>query len=122
MRRHFVVLMAIVLGSLAWGQSAPASGQQSMPGMDMSGHDMSNMKDMPTKDSATDKEDPDTSAHAMHSMEGHMDMGPHMKMTALRKVKPGDAMRAQQVADEARKAAEQYTDYHKALAAGFRIF
>ena len=92
-----------------------------MPGMDMSGHDMSNMKDMPMKD-ANDKEDPDASAHVMNSMEGHMDMGPHMKMTALRKAKPGDAVRAQEVSEQARKAAEQYSDYHKALADGFQIF
>ena len=51
-----------------------------------------------------------------------MDMGPHMKMTALRPPKPGDAARAQQVADEARKASEKYTDYHTALADGYKIF
>jgi len=124
--RHFIVLFATVLiCSVAWGQtpnSAPAnsqdSNQQSMPGMDMSHHDMSSMKDTPT---ASDKED-DTSAHVMHSMEGHMDMGPHMKMTALRQAKPGDAERAQQVAEAARKAAEKYLDYHVALADGFQIF
>jgi hypothetical protein len=58
----------------------------------------------------------------MSSMEGHMDMGPHMKMTALRPAKPGDAARAQQVVDEARMAAERYTDFHVALADGFKIF
>ena len=58
----------------------------------------------------------------MHSMEGHMDMGPHMKMTALRQPKPGDAARAQQVAEAARKASEKYKDYHVALAEGFKIF
>ena len=58
----------------------------------------------------------------MHSMEGHMDMGPHMKMTALRTAKPGDAARAQQVAGEARDAAEKYKDYRTALADGFKIF
>ena len=67
----------------------------------------------------------DGSAHAMHSMEGrHMDMdiGPHMKMTALRDPKPGDAERAAAVVDAARKVAEQYTDYKTALADGFQIF
>ena len=98
-----------------------------MPGMDMSGksgHDMSNMR-TPMKDMnmGGDKDaDSDASTHVMNSMEGHMDMGPHMKMTALRPAKPGDAARAQQVADEARKAAEKYTDYHAALADGFIIF
>ena len=43
----------------------------------MSGHDMSSMqmKDMPMGP----EKDSDASAHAMHSMEGHMDMGPHMR-------------------------------------------
>ncbi len=58
----------------------------------------------------------------MHSMEGHMDMGPHMKMTALRPAKPGDAERAQAVVEAARKASEKYIDYHAALADGFKIF
>ena len=91
-----------------------------MPGMDMSGmhHDMSNMK---TGDSDKDA-DPDAAAHVMHSMEGHMDMGPHMKMTALRQAKPGDAERAQQVAEAARAAANKYLDYHVALDDGFKIF
>jgi hypothetical protein len=55
-------------------------------------------------------------------MEGHMDMSPHMKMTTLRPAKPGDIARAQQIAEQARQAAEKYRDYHTALADGFRIF
>jgi len=136
MRDRIVVFITVLMCSVAWGQtpSAPASGassatpsagQQSapgmnMPGMDMSGHDMSKMKDMPM-DGEKDA-DSDASAHVMKSMEGHMDMGPHMKMTALRQPKPGDAARAQQVAEEARKASEKYTDYHTALAEGYEIF
>jgi hypothetical protein len=127
MRNRIVFSVAILTCSIAWGQtpaapssSAPASGQQSMPGMDMS----KPMKDMPMgaeKDS--DKEaDSDASTHVMNSMEGHMDMGPHMQMTALRTPKPGDTARAQQVADDARKAAERYTDYRTALGEGFKIF
>ena len=87
--------------------------------MDMSGSmhdDISNMKDMPMDN------DSETSSHVMHSMEGHMDMGPHMKMTALRQPKPGDAARAQRVAEQAREAPEKYNDYHAALADGFKIF
>lgn len=120
MRHRILVLISIaLLSSVAWGQTpgtmpANASGsQQSMPSMDMSGHHMSNK--------GADK-DSDAASHVMRSMEGHMDMGPHMKMTALRQPKPGDAARAQQVAAEARKAAEKYTDYHAALADGFKIF
>jgi hypothetical protein len=89
--------------------------------MNMPDHDMSNMKDMPGMDMGKDA-DSEASAHAMHSMEGHMDMGPHMKMTALRPPKPGDAERAQQVVEGARRASEKYTDYHVALADGFKIF
>jgi hypothetical protein len=124
------IVFALLCCSIAWGQTsgtpssnAPSGGQQSMPGMDMSGHDMSHMKDMPMGGKDADKDnDSDASAHVMSSMEGHMDMGPHMKMTALRQAKPGDAARAQQIVDEARKAAAKYTDYHAALADGFEIF
>jgi hypothetical protein len=93
-----------------------------MPGMDMSGHDMSNMKGMDMSADKDSDKDSDASAHAMHSMEGHMDMGPHMKMTALRPAKPGDADRAKEVADSARKASEKYIDYRTALAEGYQIF
>lgn len=61
-------------------------------------------------------------AHAMHSMEGHMDMGPHMKMTALRQPRQEDRERAQKIAEQARKVAEKYIDYHTVLADGFKIF
>ncbi len=121
-----LLMLASMFASVTWGQQQPAaaspSAHQNMPGMDMSGHDMSNMKDMGAdKDKDADKES-DASAHAMHSMEGHMDMGPHMKMTALRPARPGDAERAQKVVDAARKASEKYLDYHVALADGFKIF
>ncbi len=123
MRSRISVFVTFLLCSVSWGQTqnspssdsgTHATGQQSMPGMDMS-----NMKDMPK---GNDKEDADASAHVMHSLEGHMDMGPHMKMTALRQPRPGDDMRAQEVADEARKAAEEYKDYHVAFDNGFKIF
>jgi hypothetical protein len=130
MRSRIVVFVGILMCSIAWGQTqdppssgTSSTGQQSMPGMDMSGqsgHDMSNMKGM---NMGGDKDaDNDASAHVMKSMEGHMDMGPHMKMTALRQPKPGDTARAQQVAEEARRASEKYTDYHTALADGYQIF
>jgi hypothetical protein len=117
----------MLLYSVAWGQAQTAApnaatpnGQPSMPGMDMPGHDMSGMKDTPGTESK--ENDGDAGAHVMHSMEGHMDMGPHMKMTALRPAKPGDAARAQDVAESARKASEKYSDYRAALADGYKIF
>jgi hypothetical protein len=94
-----------------------------MPGMGMSGmshQDTSNLKDLPLdSDTGTNG---DAASHAMHSMEGHMDMGPHMKMTDLRQPKAGDAERAQRVVAAARKVSEKYADYRTALADGFRIF
>src|ERR1700722_11317525 len=126
---RFAIFISILTCSVAWGQttSTPANGaqpagRQSMPGMDMPGHDMSNtsMKDTPSS-SEKDAEN-DAAAHVMNSMAGHMDMGPHMKMTSLRQPKSGDAARAQQVAEEARKASEKYTDYRTALADGYKIF
>jgi hypothetical protein len=88
-----------------------------MKGMNMPGPDMSKMSG---QDSA---EDPDTSMHVMHSMEGHhMEMSAHMKMTALRAAQPGDAAKAQQVVEVARGVMEKYKDYHVALNEGFTIF
>jgi hypothetical protein len=132
MRNGTVVFVAIasMMCSGAWAQTSgaptgvPPTAQSSMPGM--SGHDMSNMhmKDLPM---AAEKEgereaESDASAHVMNSMEGHMDMGPHMKMTALRPLKPGDGARAREIAEQARKASEKYTDYRIALADGYKIF
>ena len=64
----------------------------------------------------------DGSAHAMHAMEGHMEMGAHMKMTALRTTKPGDPEKAQQVVEAARTVADKYKDYKVALHDGYKIF
>lgn len=129
MRNRILISFTILLCSVAWGQTqstpsttAPAGSQQSMPGMDMSHHDMSNMKGMQMGSDKGDEADNDASTHVMNSMEGHMNMGPHMKMTALRQLKPGDDARAKQVAEQARKASEKYSDYHTALADGFEIF
>jgi hypothetical protein len=126
MRNRIGILISLFLSASVMlsqqqpASSAPPNAQSSIPGMDMSGHGMSGMqmKDVPI---SADK-DSDASAHAMHSMEGHMDMGPHMKMTALRPAKPGDAARAKDVVEAARKTSEKYLDYHVALNDGFKIF
>lgn len=98
---------------------AQQNGTHDMKEMNMPGHDMSTMSSQNPSDEAPD----DASAHAMHSMEGHhMDMGPHMKMTALRPAQPGDAERAQQVVVAARSVMEKYKDYHTALNDNFHIF
>jgi hypothetical protein len=96
---------------------AQQNSPQDMKGMNMPSHDMSKMSGQ------APAEDADASAHAMQSMEGHhMDMGPHMKMTALRAPQPGDAEKAQQVVVVAREVMEKYKDYHVALNEGFTIF
>ena len=123
-RTVVLALMMIFSSSLLWSQEqAPQTPQQpqgDMPGMDMSSHDMSSMNSDAHDMSGMASEG---SAQAMQSMEGHhMDMGPHMKMTALRQPKPGDQEKADQVAQAARKVAEKYTDYKVALADGFEIF
>jgi hypothetical protein len=115
-----VFIAALVLtGCVAWSQDTQ---NQPMPGMDMSGHDMSktsghaNGKEMSGDEAASQ-------APVMHSMEGHhMDMGPHMKMTDIRPLKPGDEERAEKVVEAARRVAEKYKDYHAALNDGFQIF
>ncbi len=127
MRPLTVLLISLLSGVVsAQGPAALANaqpfGQQTMPSSDQPGHDMSNMEGMsmaaePDKDSSQG-----ASMHAMQSMEGHMNMGPHMKMTELRPAQPGDAERAQSVVEAARKTCAKYMDYHAALADGFKIF
>ncbi len=56
------------------------------------------------------------SAHNSDAMAGHMEM------TALRPLQPGDKQRADAIVAAARKAAEPYMDYRKALADGYTIF
>ncbi|MGA8308822.1 MAG: hypothetical protein WB755_02250 [Terriglobales bacterium] len=93
----------------------PASSPATSPAtMKMSDSDM---RDMPGMNNS------DGTAHAMRSMQDRkMDMGPHMKITTLRELKPGDQEKADQVVAAARKAAETYMDYKTALADGYKIF
>ena len=61
--------------------------------------------------------------HAMHAMSHrHLDMGPHMKMTAMRPLRAGDQQRADQIVEAAKHVMQHYADYHEALADGFHIF
>jgi len=126
MRNGIVTFIAILMCSIAWGQTANTPSGDAQLRSHMPTHDMSNMsmKDMPMSPEKDGEKEADAEAgtHVMNSMEGHMDMGPHMKMTALHELKPGDTARAQQIAGEARKASEKYIDYHAALADGYKIF
>jgi hypothetical protein len=107
--------------ALAFAQQNSPSAQSpdanDLKGMDMPGRDMSQMGSQSSKSSD------ETNTHVMHSMEGHhMGMGPHMKMTALRSARPGDAERAQKIVVAARAVMDKYNDYHIALNDGFHIF
>lgn len=103
---------------LCFSLALPAQEAHEMRGMDMSPPAASaphNKSDMPGLS--------DGGASAMQAMEGHhLDMGPHMKMTTLRSLQPGDQQKAEQVAQAARAVAERYRDYKVALADGYRIF
>ncbi|MGB6111670.1 MAG: hypothetical protein WBG35_11145, partial [Acidobacteriaceae bacterium] len=49
-------------------------------------------------------------------------MAGHMYLTSLRPMQPGDQQKADAVVAAAKQAMEPYRDYHKARAAGYRIF
>jgi hypothetical protein len=78
-------------------------------------HDMQSMGEMQPSNENT--------APAVRAMSSHhMHMDAHMKMTALRPPKPGDAGRADGIAWTAGLAIDKYRDYKTALADGFKIF
>jgi hypothetical protein len=108
----------LLLITFSANQSADGqSSSDSMPGMDMS-HSHSQTQGMHDTQGMGEG-----AASAMQSMASrHIDMGPHMKMTDLRPIQPGDKEKADQVAQAARAVAEKYQDYKVALADGFKIF
>lgn len=115
------LLVAILCCSFASGQTQARSGNdRPSPSTEMNGVSHDDMAHMPM--GKANPGDNETSAHVMHSMEGHMDMGPHMKMTSMRRSEPGDAERARQVVEAARQVSKKYMDYHAALNDGFKIF
>ncbi|MDQ3908182.1 MAG: hypothetical protein M3268_07540 [Acidobacteriota bacterium] len=63
----------------------------------------------------------DASADTAQGAPGEMDMGPHMRMTAARALRPGDEERAGEIAARARRAVEKYRDYRAALRDGYEI-
>lgn len=52
----------------------------------------------------------------------HMNMGPHMKMTAFRPVMPADIARINAIVQNAHVCFDKYKDYHLALQDGYQIF
>jgi hypothetical protein len=64
-----------------------------------------------------------TDAMLRHAHDDHdHHMGPHMKMSALRPVQPGDQQKADDIVKKTRAAIEKYQDPAVAEADGFRLF
>jgi hypothetical protein len=112
MRAGFLIwLLLFFTLALAQNQAAQVAGTE---GSQASKND-SSIEGMPELES--------DNAVAAQSMEKHqLDMGPHMKMTALRPLEPGDQAQADRVLEAARATAEKYRDYRLALADGYKIF
>ena len=110
----FALTVVVMLFFLTRGSVARQHEQQSptsMAGMNMGQNSSPGTSDEQEMGAATQM----MSSH-------HMDMGPHMKMTALRPPSPGDEQRARKIIDGAREVMSKYQDYHAALADGFKIF
>jgi hypothetical protein len=67
--------------------------------------------------------DRDNQTHVTETMSSHqMHMGPHMKMTDLRPENAEDAKKADEIVKILQADLKKYTDYHVAIADGFRPF
>jgi hypothetical protein len=111
----FVALTAIPALNAQQSQNQQKTQDDSMPGMHMGDSQKDAQKDPAAS--------PQTEAAANEEMSmKHMDMGPHMYMTALRPSNPADEKRAQEIVDQLRPALVKYKDYHVALDEGFKIF
>ena len=107
-------VVVLLLIKLASAQQQPAHSSDSPQAMgSMDGMQMQH-------DSAPSEQEQNAATQMMSSH--HMDMGPHMKMTALREPQKGDQERAKAIVDEARAVMDKYRDYHAALNDGFKIF
>lgn len=85
----------------------------------------------PKESAPPSAEEANTATEAMsmhHHGEGdegpghHHEMGPHMKMSALRAAQPGDQQKAEQLVATARAGIEKYKDSKAAEADGFKMF
>ena len=105
-----VRISVVTLVATALALSAPAFADD-MKGMDMSGHDMSQM----SEDEAMD--------HDMHMGHGDMkNMSLHMAYTDLRPGNDSDKLRAAVLVTDLQHALANYKDYHVAEADGFKPF
>jgi hypothetical protein len=115
-RKRWAVVLAAALPlffARGVGAQSPEQGQNHSQ---MSGMDMSQMRHDET-------EHPDAARAATDSMSSmHMDMSPHMYMTALRPENPNDEKRAAAILKVLRGSIEKYADYHAAIADGYQIY
>jgi hypothetical protein len=118
MKKNRWIILLLAIFTLPFITQISAQQNQTPPPQkpDMPGMDMGEMQ----HDTKTAPQAAMSANEQMSDM--HMDMGPHMHMTDLRKPSPEDEQRAQQILDKLRPAIEQYKDYHKALDDGFKIF
>src|SRR5580704_18835194 len=115
-KNGWLILLLAVFAIPLFPRLRAQQNQNPPPKSDMPGMDMGEMQ----RDT---KAAPQAAASANEQMSDmHMDMGPHMHMTELRKPSPEDEQRAAQIVEKLRPAIEQYKDYHKALDDGFKIF
>jgi hypothetical protein len=121
MRSKLLTALLAVAGLLLMRVAYAQEHQHPSPDSAQNAHSMAGME-MPKSSSADPRaeEEMNAATHAMSSQ--HMEMGPHMKMTELRKPQPGDEDRAQRVVEQAREVMSKYRDYHVALKDGFQIF
>jgi dienelactone hydrolase len=84
-----------------------------IPAIAALGHDQN-----PPSDSKPPRMQMDDAMSSHH----HDQMGPHMKLTTIRAIHPGDTERAAAIVQTARRVLEKYQDYRTALANGFEIF
>jgi hypothetical protein len=147
-RHSFALILAAALAVMAAAASiargsvaAPAPGDRPA---EQAGHDMSSMPGMagngeapaaPAAPGTPDMQGMHGAGATMPGMPGmggagagaadgamaheHMDMGPHMKMTAPRPRAAGDQRRADAIAETLRGAIARYRDYRVAVADGF---
>jgi len=124
-----IFLLCTVLASCTatWAQQSADHSHANQSKMDhskmgdMSGMDVSNSSSNSKDSSKTSSAD--EMGHTMNSMSSkHMDMGPHMKMTALRAPRAEDQKKADEIAEQLRGAIEKYNDFKVALADNFQIF
>ena len=95
-------------------QTSQSAQQSQSDSGDMAGMDMGNMNHGAANS--------DAERDANDSMSEHMDMGPHMYMTAVRPANAEDEKRADEIVEVLRKSIDKYKDYRVALADGFKIF